>query len=191
MLPPCWNRPPHHPLKKVREAAQRPKQVKSESHSVKAYADDVTLFSTSKEAHQTVLVELDDTCSEIGLQICPDKCVSYVFDGQKICSGTTFKLQQCSTKNITSAPSKFLGQTLGANSRSTRSLSSKKITDKYIQPSIRSTRDLSEGNKRLGFTSSIWFPPSFSTLQWITSLNQPSTKSKPEPLLSKALAQHP
>jgi len=76
------------------------------------------------------LLELDDKCSEIGLQIRPDKCVSYVFNGQKICSGTTFKFQQGSTKNITSAPSKFLGQTLGANSRSTRSLSSKKITEK-------------------------------------------------------------
>jgi len=76
------------------------------------------------------LLELDDKCSEIGLQIRPDKCVSYVFNGQKICSGTTFKFQQGSTKNITSAPSKFLGQTLGANYRSTRSLSSKKITEK-------------------------------------------------------------
>ena len=69
---PAGTNPPHYPLKKVREAAQRPKQVKSESHSVKAYADDVTLFSTSKEAHQTVLLELDDKCSEIGLQIHPD-----------------------------------------------------------------------------------------------------------------------
>ena len=135
MLPPCWKRlpagteHPHHPLKKVREAAQRPKQVKSESYSVKAFADDVTLFSTSKEAHQTVLLELDDKCSEIGLQIRPDKCVSYIFDGQKICSGTTVKSQQGSTKNMTSAPSKFLGQTLAAISRSNRSLS-KKITEK-------------------------------------------------------------
>ena len=106
----------------VEESAQRPKQVKSESHSVNAYADDVTLFSTSKEAHQTVLLELDEKCSEIGLQIHPDKCVSYAFNGQKICCVTTFKFQQGSTKNITFAPSKFLGQTLGANSRSTRSL---------------------------------------------------------------------
>ena len=67
----------------------------------------------------------------------------------------------------------------------------KRSQRKYIQPSIRSTRDLSEGNIRLGFTSSIWFPPSFSTLQWIASLNQTSSKFKPEPLLSKALAQHP
>ena len=55
----------------VEESAQRPKQVKSESHSVNAYADDVILFSTSKEAHQTVLLELDEKCSEIGLQIPP------------------------------------------------------------------------------------------------------------------------
>ena len=119
----------------VEESAQRLKQVKSESHSVNAYADDVILFSTSKEAHQIVLLELDEKCSEIGLQIHPNKCVSYVFNGQKICRGATFKFQQGSTKNITSAPSKFLGQTLGANSRSTRSLYPQKRSQrKYIQP---------------------------------------------------------
>ena len=82
---PAGTDPPHHPLMKVCEAAQRPKQVKSESHSVKAYADNATLLSTSKEAHQTLLLELDDKCSEIGLQIHPNKCVSFVFNGQKIC----------------------------------------------------------------------------------------------------------
>ena len=122
---PAGTDPPHHPLMKVCEAAQRPKQVKSESHSVKAYADNAMLLSTSKEAHQTLLLELDDKFSEIGLQIHPNKCVSFVFNGQKICSGTTFKFQQVSSKNITSAPV-FLPEeghimrfmTLGASDRS-------------------------------------------------------------------------
>ena len=82
---PAGTDPPHRPLMKVCEAAQRPKQVKPESHSVKAYADNATLLSTSKETHQTLLLELDDKCSEIGLQIHPNKCVSFVFNGQKIC----------------------------------------------------------------------------------------------------------
>ena len=116
---PSGTAPPHHPLKKVREAAQCPKLVKSELHSVKAYADDVTLFSTSKKAHQAALISLDEKCSYIGLQIRPDKRILYIFDGHKTCSCTTFKLQQGYIQNITNAPSKFLGQQIGTSPTST------------------------------------------------------------------------
>ena len=61
------------------------------------------------------------------------KCVSYIFNGKKTHNRTTFNLQQGTTCNITSAPTKLLGQTIGANAQTTKSLSAKKITEKVYR----------------------------------------------------------
>ena len=122
--------PPQHPLNKVRVAALQPKQTQTRPRSVMGYADDTTLLSTSPEDHQSALNDIDCKCSDLGLEIRPYKCVSYVFDGRKVNNRTTFKLHQGSTFNITSAPTKFLGQIIGATPTNTKLHSSKKITER-------------------------------------------------------------
>ena len=117
---PISSQPPDHPLKQAREAAKKPKQIKSSCHSVKGYADDLTVLSTSKEDHQSALMEIDFKCHDLGLQLKPEK----------ICSHTTFSLQDGSTRNISSAPTKFLGQTIGVGEQVTRSSAAKKLTNK-------------------------------------------------------------
>ena len=75
-------------------------------------------------------MEIDFKCRDLGLQLKPEKCVSYPFNGEKICSRTTFSLQDGSTRNISSAPTKFLGQTIGVGEQVTRSSAAKKLTNK-------------------------------------------------------------
>ncbi len=122
--------PPQHPLKKTREAAQTLKQAKSNPYSV---LSPITMLSSSPDAHQAALSDVDRKCTDLGLQVRPDKCVSYIFDGKKTHNHTTFNLQQGTTHNITSAPTKFLGQTIGANAQTTKSLSAKKIIEKMYR----------------------------------------------------------
>ena len=94
------------------------------------YVDDTTLLSALAENHQTAMRQVDSKCSDLGLEIRPDKCVSYVFDGQKLNSRTTFEVHHGSTRNITSAPTKFLGQTIGANPTNTKLHAGKKLTER-------------------------------------------------------------
>ena len=60
-----------------------PKYAWSDSHKSKAYADDLTLLSVSKQDHQLALSSLSRSCQDLGFEIRPDKCVSYCFDGHK------------------------------------------------------------------------------------------------------------
>jgi len=61
-----------------------PFYVDSKEHSVKGYADDATLISTSKEVYTTVLSEVDSKAREIGRLLKPSKCVSLIYDGSEI-----------------------------------------------------------------------------------------------------------
>ena len=102
--------PPQHPLKKSREATQTLKQAKSNPYSVLGYCDDITMLSSSPDAHQAALSDVDCKCTDLGLQVHPDKCASYMFNGKKTHNRTTFNLQQGTTRNITSALTKVFGQ---------------------------------------------------------------------------------
>ena len=75
--------PPTHPLKKVREASLKPKKFHSQSRSVVA-ADDITIISSTQNDHQTALTKIDQSCSDIGLMVRPDKinvCLWYLTVG--------------------------------------------------------------------------------------------------------------
>ena len=90
-----------------------PKYAWSDSHKSKAYADDLTLLSVSKQDHQLALSSLSRSCQDLGFEIRPDKCVSYCFDGHKSLPRLSFSLIEGHTTNISVGPTKFLGETLG------------------------------------------------------------------------------
>jgi hypothetical protein len=169
-LPPKES-PPIFPLKKARQEANQLKFTNSSSQSVKAYADDLTLISTTRPDHQAALHSIDNSCIDLGLEIRPDKCVSFCYDGEKPLPCTTFTLNARSTRNISSGPTKFLGETIGLTPTLTKRFASKKLTKKYTIPSQPSTPDQSKGNSKYGSTNPTWYHQSSSTLQ--------STKSPP------------
>ena len=61
--------PPIYPLKKRREAATLPKYVLSASQKAKAYADDLTILSTSRSDHQLTLSSINGSCHDRSDQI--------------------------------------------------------------------------------------------------------------------------
>jgi len=83
------------------------KTATSSEHSTKAYADDTTLISISKEVCTTkVLIKLYSKAGDVGLKLKPSKCVSLLFNGTKLCSnGIT--LSGGTTKTILDGPTKF------------------------------------------------------------------------------------
>ena len=125
--------PPDYPLKKQREAAALKKFIWSEPHKIKAYADDLSFFSLLRQDHQEGLLTISQSCSDLGLEIRPDKCTSYCYDGHRSLPRTTFSLIEGNTTNISTAPTKFLGKTIGITHTQTKRLSAKKLSNKIYE----------------------------------------------------------
>ena len=70
--------PPKFLLKKIREEISKPKFLHSSEHSAKAFADDLSVFSSSPEDHQSLLSTIDEKCSDLDLTFKPEKCISLV-----------------------------------------------------------------------------------------------------------------
>jgi len=60
-----------------------PKFAISQKHSLKGYADDVTLISNDVDAHTSVLQIIGEKAADLDLYFKPAKFVSYLFDGSK------------------------------------------------------------------------------------------------------------
>lgn len=70
---------PHaFPLKKVREASMPPKGVPLLPRSILGFADDTTLLSNSPSDHQLALSNINKKCSDLGLEIRPDKLMCFL-----------------------------------------------------------------------------------------------------------------
>ena len=107
-----------------------PFYVDSKEHSVKGYADDATLISTSKEIHTTVLSKVDFKAREIGLLLKPSKCVSLLYDGSKFLSNG-ISLIGGTTKSIVEGPAKFLGKLIDISVHSTKIAAGKSMIDRF------------------------------------------------------------
>ncbi len=112
---PLHKNPPSFPLKKVKESSARKKYFLSDPQCVKAYADDLTIISNHKDAHQDILSIWDE--ASLSREIKPEKSISYCFDGQK-------------TRNISTGPTKFLGETIGLTLHQSRKAATVKLTKK-------------------------------------------------------------
>ncbi len=122
-------KPPSFPLKKVRDKTLKPKFVASSDHSAKAFADDLSVFSSSPQDHQSLLSSIDNSCSDLGLTLKPEKCVSIVFNGFKMDHSTTFSLKKGgSTQNITDVPpAKLLGKLIAFSMNKTKKFTSSEL----------------------------------------------------------------
>ena len=69
---------------------------------------------------------MDDACRDLGLEIRPDKCVSYCFNGEKPLPRTDFNLREGKTRNISSGPTKYLGETIGLSPTLSKRAATKK-----------------------------------------------------------------
>ena len=128
-LPPLQS-PPDYQLKKLREEASKTKHFHSEPHSAKAFADDLTVLSRNFKDHQIALRQVDSCCSDLGLALRPDKCVTLCFDGKKILRDARVQLSEGSTRNIASGATRFLGRTIDETMQSSCKESAERIRKK-------------------------------------------------------------
>ena len=96
-------------------------------HKLKAFADDLTVISSSKEDHQSALTKINSYCLDLGLTLKPSKCVSFVFDGKRANKSATFSIGDGESSNIFVKPTKFLGMVCGHTATSTRCIAGKQL----------------------------------------------------------------
>ncbi len=116
---PLTSTPPHFPLKKMRALSEKVKLCSSSEHKVKGFADDLSVFSSSRKglSWRSILSVLPSIWKS-------DLTNVSLSSFQKGKSSTT---SLCFTSNIQFNPTKFLGQTIGA---SVSKLSSKTLATK-------------------------------------------------------------
>ena len=78
-------------------------------HSLKGYADDVTLISCDIDVHKSVLQTIDLKAADLDLTFKPSKCISFLFDGSKV-APRSLPLSKGTTRPITEGQTKFLGK---------------------------------------------------------------------------------
>jgi len=83
------------------------KHAESMDHSLKGYADDVTLISCDIDVHKSVLQTIDLKAADLDLSFKPLKCISFLFDGSKVIpkglplsKGTTRPITEGQTKEV-------------------------------------------------------------------------------------------
>ena len=102
------------------------KFVNSMEHSLKGYADDITLLSSDIDVHKSVLQSLDIRAADIGLCFKPSKCISFLFDGFKLLL-QGIPLSKGSTRSITEGQTKFLGKLIDVSLSATKKASGKRM----------------------------------------------------------------
>ena len=130
-LPFSTNRP-KFPLKKIRQKAKEIKTCLSVHHTVKGFADDMMVISPNISAHSSALKIIDQKASSLDLNLKPEKCVSFLYDGKDIDKRSTFSLSHGSTRNISVAPWKVLGHILAVSPTGSRKASAKRLDDKLL-----------------------------------------------------------
>ena len=107
------------------EWKQSPKFAPSLEHSLKGYADDVTLISTDLTIHTSVLQSIDKA-ADLDLSFKPVKCVSYLFDGLKIIP-QGISLSKGATRSIVEGETKFLGKIIDVSISATKKVAGARV----------------------------------------------------------------
>ena len=98
----------------------------SMDHSLKGYADDVTLICDDFDTHKSVLQHIDSKASDLDLSFKPAKCVSFLFNGAKLLS-QGIALSKGMTRSITDGHTKFLGKVIDVSLSATKKTASKRM----------------------------------------------------------------
>ena len=100
------------------------------SLSAKAFADD----RPSLEDHQSLLLTINDKCSDLDSTFKPEKCVSIVFNGSTMDHTTTFSSRNGSTHNIADTPTKLLGRLIAVSTSTTKNAATSELENKFYLP---------------------------------------------------------
>ena len=118
---------------------------------MKGFADDLSVFSSNISEHQSLLSDLSTYSQDLDLTLRPDKCISVIFNGNKMDHKITFSLANGSTCNIGKAPTKILGKMTAGSSSLTKQTVATKLDSKIIS----ATTDQFVVNSKYGYGKNI------------------------------------
>ncbi|XP_072048304.1 uncharacterized protein [Amphiura filiformis] len=98
--------PPERPLPKVRCKLQESKTGKSSPHVCKSFADDLTLITADKCAHQKLLSKFHALASAMGLTPRPDKSYHLAIND----NNASFSMNGDRVQSVKDKPTTFLGR---------------------------------------------------------------------------------
>ena len=98
-------------------------------HSLKGYADDVSLIFCDIDVHKSVLQTIDLRATDFVLTFKPSKCIPVLFDGTKVVQ-KDFPLSKGSTRPITEGQTKYLGKLFDASLSATKKAASKHLINR-------------------------------------------------------------
>ena len=124
---PLSKAPSNFCLKKVCEASFKPKLCLSSPHTVKGFADDLTVISSSMADLSTALLEINKKAADF-ISLRPNKCFALLYDGKL----NQELLMEGLTRNISEATLKILGHLLTVSPSQTGSASVKKFESKLL-----------------------------------------------------------
>ena len=104
----------------------------SSEHKCKALADDLTIPNRSRSDHQETLRQVEEACNSMGLTLNPSKCVSITIENGKPKPKATYHLRDGQTRNLCSAPTKFLGHTIASTPQESKRRSSTNLKNHVI-----------------------------------------------------------
>jgi len=97
---------------------------------VKGFADDLSVFSSNISEHQSLSFDLSTYSQDLDLTLRLDKCISVIFNGNKMDHKITFYLANGSTCKIAEARTKILGKLIAGSS--TKQTVATKLDSKII-----------------------------------------------------------
>ena len=107
--------PPIFPFKKICHDAKGVKYGLPSSHTAKAFADYLSVFSSNISNHQSLLTDLSKYSQVLDLTLRPDKCISVVLDGKRMDCKKSFSPANGFTRTITAPQPKSLVSFLHAH----------------------------------------------------------------------------
>ena len=125
--------PPRYPLKKLREEASKIKLYISHPHSIKGFADDLTVLSTTFCDHWLALEKIESCCSDLDLEFRPDKCVTFCYNLREMVKEAKASLSEGNTRNIAPNPVKFLGCFLGVSPQASQKGAMERISKELTE----------------------------------------------------------
>ena len=127
-IPTLSTSPPKFPLKKIREEAKSIKTCPSAPHTVKGFADDITIISPSVPAHNCALKETDKKASSLDLRLKPENACHF-FLMERILTKSPLS---CSPMVPLEISQKVLGHLLAVSPTCSRKASAKKLEGKLF-----------------------------------------------------------
>ena len=138
-------------------------------HTVKAYADYITIISSSLDDHKSCLSEISSKAADLDFTLKPEKCSSILFDGKKLIKS----LLSGHTQDIATSSWKILGHLISPSQSQQKKMSNKKL-ESILLSSIQAIDQRPIRGEYKAWILKHYVAPSLHFLMMVDSISEPS-----------------